>query len=292
MTSSDWANKDFYKVLGVGKDASADDIKKAYRKLARANHPDSHPGDKAAEERFKAIAEAYDVIGDQEKRKQYDEMRSAFAGGFGPFTTTGGGPGGPGGTTFDVNDLFGGRRRRGRRLRRPLRDHVRWRWGWRRADDPHPGPSRRRHRDRGDHRIRRRRRRRHRLAAAQLRCSVPGLLGHRGAVRHRAAGLSRVRGRRHARRVGGRRVHDERDLPGLRWPRPRRRRPVPDLPRLRPRSVQPHHLGADPGRGQGRPADPAARQGRERRARRASGRPLRHRARRRRTRCSGGAATT
>ncbi|HEY7717411.1 MAG TPA: molecular chaperone DnaJ [Pedococcus sp.] len=106
MTSSDWANKDFYKVLGVGKDASADDIKKAYRKLARANHPDSHPGDKAAEERFKSIAEAYDVIGDKEKRKQYDEMRSAFAGGFGPFTTTGGGPGGH---TFDVNDLFGGR---------------------------------------------------------------------------------------------------------------------------------------------------------------------------------------
>ena len=106
MTSSDWANKDFYKVLGVGKDASADDIKKAYRKLARANHPDSHPGDKAAEERFKSIAEAYDVIGDKEKRKQYDEMRSAFAGGFGPVTTTGGGPGGH---TFDVNDLFGGR---------------------------------------------------------------------------------------------------------------------------------------------------------------------------------------
>jgi molecular chaperone DnaJ len=106
MTSSDWANKDFYKVLGVGKDASADDIKKAYRKLARANHPDSHPGDRAAEERFKSIAEAYDVIGDKEKRKQYDEMRSAFAGGFGPFTTTGGGPGGH---TFDVNDLFGGR---------------------------------------------------------------------------------------------------------------------------------------------------------------------------------------
>ena len=75
MTNADWANKDFYKVLGVAKDASADEIKKAYRKLARANHPDSHPGDKAAEERFKAIAEAYDVVGDTEKRKQYDEMR-------------------------------------------------------------------------------------------------------------------------------------------------------------------------------------------------------------------------
>jgi molecular chaperone DnaJ len=98
MTNTDWANKDFYKVLGVDKDASAADIKKAYRKLARANHPDSNPGDKAAEERFKAIAEAYDVVGDDEKRAKYDEMRTLFAGGgFGS-----------GGTTFDLNDLFKG----------------------------------------------------------------------------------------------------------------------------------------------------------------------------------------
>ena len=109
MTNADWANKDFYKVLGVAKDASAEEIKKAYRKLARANHPDSHPGDKAAEERFKAIAEAYDVVGDAEKRKQYDEMRSMFSGGFGPFAGQTGQPGGRGGaTTFDINDLFGG----------------------------------------------------------------------------------------------------------------------------------------------------------------------------------------
>src|SRR4051812_44229091 len=103
MTNTDWANKDFYKALGVAKDASQADIKKAYRKLARANHPDSKPGDKAAEERFKEIAEAYDVLGDEAKRKQYDEMRTLFAnGGFGPFGGSGGG------TTFDVNDLFGG----------------------------------------------------------------------------------------------------------------------------------------------------------------------------------------
>ena len=113
MTNTDWANKDFYKVLGVSKDASAADIKKAYRKLARANHPDSAPGDRAAEERFKAIAEAYDVVGDEEKRKQYDEMRTLFAGGgFGPFS--GGGQHGPAGgptvgsTTFDLGDLLGG----------------------------------------------------------------------------------------------------------------------------------------------------------------------------------------
>jgi molecular chaperone DnaJ len=103
MTNADWLNKDFYKVLGVSEDASAADIKKAYRTLARANHPDSHPGDKAAEERFKAIAEAYDVVGDAEKRKQYDEMRKLGAGGFGPFTTGGAGAGQP----FDLNDLFG-----------------------------------------------------------------------------------------------------------------------------------------------------------------------------------------
>ena len=107
MTSADWATKDFYKVLGVAKDASADEIKKAYRKLARANHPDSHPGDKAAEERFKQIAEAYDVVGDPDKRKKYDELRT-YGGGFGPFTTAGRPGGAGGGTTFDINDFLGG----------------------------------------------------------------------------------------------------------------------------------------------------------------------------------------
>ncbi|HET7735708.1 MAG TPA: molecular chaperone DnaJ [Nocardioidaceae bacterium] len=105
MTNTDWATKDFYQTLGVAKGATQDEIKKAYRKLARANHPDSNPGDKAAEERFKAIAEAYDVIGDAEKRKQYDEVRDMFAGGggFGPFRTGGGQQ-----TGFDPSDLFGG----------------------------------------------------------------------------------------------------------------------------------------------------------------------------------------
>jgi molecular chaperone DnaJ len=102
MTNADWANKDFYKVLGVAKDASAADIKKAYRKLARENHPDSHPGNQAAEERFKAVAEAYDVVGDPEKRQQYDDLRAGVGAGFGPFTT-----GGTGGSPFDLNDLFG-----------------------------------------------------------------------------------------------------------------------------------------------------------------------------------------
>jgi len=108
--NADWANKDFYQVLGVAKDADQAAIKKAYRKLARENHPDSNPGNQAAEDRFKQVAEAYDVVGDAEKRKQYDEMRSMFAGGGGGFggfpgsfrTETSGNMGG-----FDVSDLFG-----------------------------------------------------------------------------------------------------------------------------------------------------------------------------------------
>ena len=80
---TDWANKDFYAELGVTKQATQAEIKKAYRKLARANHPDSNPGDTAKHEKFKAVAEAYDVIGDEDKRKKYDEMRELYGGGFG-----------------------------------------------------------------------------------------------------------------------------------------------------------------------------------------------------------------
>ncbi len=116
MASSDWATKDFYQVLGVGKDASADDIKKAYRKLARANHPDSRPGDKQAEERFKSISEAYAVLSSPDKRKEYDEQRSLFGGAFPP----GGGfrfPGGGGAGGFDISDLLGGMFGGGQRTR-------------------------------------------------------------------------------------------------------------------------------------------------------------------------------
>ena len=105
---ADWAQKDFYATLGVKKDATAEDIKKAYRKLARANHPDSNPGDsadsRAKHDRFKAVAEAYDVVGDPAKRKKYDEMRSLYgSGGAGGF---GGGFGGGGGGGFNLEDLL------------------------------------------------------------------------------------------------------------------------------------------------------------------------------------------
>ena len=76
-------NKDYYKVLGVPKDAPTADIKKAYRKLARQHHPDANKGDSASEEKFKEISEAYDVLSDTTKRKEYDEARSLFgSGGF------------------------------------------------------------------------------------------------------------------------------------------------------------------------------------------------------------------
>ncbi|VXC28268.1 DnaJ C-terminal domain-containing protein [Nocardioides sp. AX2bis] len=103
---SDWAGKDFYAELGVAKDASTADIKKAYRKLARDNHPDSHPGDTAKLDRFKKVAEAYDVVGDTDKRPKYDEMRrlqgsGAFGGGFGGGGARGGQAGG-----VNVEDLL------------------------------------------------------------------------------------------------------------------------------------------------------------------------------------------
>lgn len=108
---SDWASKDYYKTLGVKKDASAAEIKKAYRKLARDNHPDSNPGDQVAEERFKEVSEAYSVLSSPEKRKQYDEQRTLFGQFKNGFPPSGGGFGGGGATTsadFDLGDLLGG----------------------------------------------------------------------------------------------------------------------------------------------------------------------------------------
>ncbi|OZM71394.1 molecular chaperone DnaJ [Amycolatopsis antarctica] len=109
MSAREWIGKDFYKELGVSSSASADEIKKSYRKLAKENHPDANSGNAKAEQKFKAVSEAYGVLSDPGKRKEYDEARRLFgssgagAGGFG--FPGAGGQGGPGG--FDVGDIFG-----------------------------------------------------------------------------------------------------------------------------------------------------------------------------------------
>jgi molecular chaperone DnaJ len=121
----EWFEKDYYQVLGVAKNATQAEIKKAYRKLAQKHHPDANPGNQEAENRFKEVSAAYDVVGDEDKRKRYDEVRDMAASGFG----AGGFPGGAGGRVRvedagfgnigDLGDLLGGlfggsRRGRGR----------------------------------------------------------------------------------------------------------------------------------------------------------------------------------
>ena len=102
LASQDWVEKDFYAILGVAKDASDADIKKAYRKLARKYHPDTNSGDAAAEKKFKDISEAYSVLSDAEERQQYDAIRAMGGARFAP----GAARSGPANGGFE--DLFGG----------------------------------------------------------------------------------------------------------------------------------------------------------------------------------------
>ena len=112
----EWFEKDYYAILGVPKNASQAEIKKAYRKLAQQHHPDANAGNPQAEERFKEISSAYDVIGDEDKRTAYDRAREMGAAGFGGGFPGAGGPrpgGYPGGVRFetgdvDLEDLLGG----------------------------------------------------------------------------------------------------------------------------------------------------------------------------------------
>jgi curved DNA-binding protein len=138
--------RDYYEILGVNKNATADEIKKAYRKMAKKYHPDAHPGDKAAEEKFKEANEAYEVLGDSEKRKKYDQFgregqfyngadfdpsKYGFGngvryeyrtggGGFSDFFNMFFGGGDPFGS-FDSDDIFGGNTGRGSRFSRSMR---------------------------------------------------------------------------------------------------------------------------------------------------------------------------
>jgi molecular chaperone DnaJ len=101
MASQDWVEKDFYATLGVSKDASADEIKKAYRKLSRKYHPDMNGSDPEAEKKFKEVSEANSVLSDPEERKQYDAIRAMGSGA--RFTA-----GGPGGSAGGFEDVFSG----------------------------------------------------------------------------------------------------------------------------------------------------------------------------------------
>lgn len=142
--------KDYYNILGVEKNATQDEIKKTYRKLAKKYHPDLNPGDDKAQEKFKEINEAYEVLSDDTKRKQYDQFgqygfsngqnfdpsqygfdfgqggrtytySSGDAGGFSDFFNMFFGGAGGGRGSFDIGDLFGGGRTAGRRTREPQR---------------------------------------------------------------------------------------------------------------------------------------------------------------------------
>ena len=112
--------RDYYEVLGLQKGATADEIKKAYRKLAKENHPDLHPGDKACEERFKEINEAYEVLSDDDKRAKYDQYGHAA---FDPSAGFGGGAGFGGFGGFsdfgDLGDIFGDMQFAGLEIRFP-----------------------------------------------------------------------------------------------------------------------------------------------------------------------------
>lgn len=106
MSQREWAEKDYYAVLGVPKTASESDVKKAYRKLAQRYHPDANPGNREAEEKFKEISQAYDVLSDARTRKEYDQFRQMLQTGFVGF------PGGAGARRIrveDLGDLFGDR---------------------------------------------------------------------------------------------------------------------------------------------------------------------------------------
>ena len=112
--SRDWLDKNFYATLGVPQNATSDEIKKAYKKLARENHPDLNPENIEAEKKFKEISEAHAVLGDDRKRQEYDQIRAMGSSGFGGFTSQGFTVDDFGDIFENLGDIFGfGGRRKG-----------------------------------------------------------------------------------------------------------------------------------------------------------------------------------
>ena len=240
---------------GRGADAAADDLKKAYRKLAMQHHPDRNPGDKKAEQKFKDISEAYEVLKDEQKRAAYDRFgHAAFEGGARPgrqsrrFRLCHGVS--PTSSTRCSATSRAARaaqtRHQSARHRPALQSRDRARRSLQGPADDDPGA------DPGAVRGMPRHRRRARLAARHL----PDLPRRRPGAR--AAGL----------------LHHRAHLPLLPRRRPRHRQSVPHLRRPGPRQEGKKAVGHDPGRGRGRHAHPPRRRRRGRRARRRGGRPL------------------
>lgn len=195
MSTKDWLEKDYYKVLGVSKDAKPEEIKKAFRKLARENHPDQHPGDAAREKRFKEVSEANSVLSDPAKRKEYDEQRNSTC-------SAGAASASPAVVAADAPAASASRA--GRRWRissaTPRATPTSPTCSATSSGAPRPGggrpapqsPPRNRHRGRGHHRLHPGGRRRHRADADRLGRPVPGLSRHRRARRDRPARVPRL----------------------------------------------------------------------------------------------------